>query len=400
MLRPWRTPEAVWAIAGAAVLVATGLVAPLAAAHAVAEGTDVYLFLAGMMVLSELARREGLFDVLASLAVRLASGSGQRLFALVYAIGIGVTALMSNDATAVVLTPAVCAVAKKAGARPLPYLLACAFIANAASFVLPISNPANLVVFGDQLPALGAWVAQFAAPSVAAIAGTYMVLRLAFRQDLARPIETSSTGTALTATGWIVVAAIVAVVVVLMVASAFGRPLGAPTFVATALAATAVWLRKRESPRAVLGGVAWSVLGLVAGLFVLVEALAASGVVGALASALRSLASRSLESAAWGASTAVALASNAVNNLPAGLLAGSVMRLAEMPAPVRAAVAIGIDLGPNLAVTGSLATILWLIAIRRAGEQVSAWQFLRIGVFAMPVALGLALATLMLQARL
>jgi len=122
--------------------------------RAIGKGTDIYLFLAGMMLLAELARREAVFDWLAGLAVRAARGSPPRLFMLVYAVGILVTVFLSNDATAVVLTPAVYAVVKKARTTALPYLLSCAFIANAASFVLPISNPANLVVYGKQLPSL------------------------------------------------------------------------------------------------------------------------------------------------------------------------------------------------------------------------------------------------------
>src|SRR5437879_12331315 len=133
------------------------------------KGIDVYLFLTGMMLIAELARQEGLFDWLAALAVEHARGSPQRLFALVYAVGTIVTVFLSNDATAVVLTPAVYAATRAAGAAPLPYLFACAFIANAASFALPISNPANLVVFGERMPHLADWLRQFTLPSVAAI---------------------------------------------------------------------------------------------------------------------------------------------------------------------------------------------------------------------------------------
>ena len=104
--RPWGLPEVVWAVAGAAVLVLGSLVSWTQARAAVFEGTDVYLFLAGMMLLAELARTEGLFDWVAALAVRWARGAPSRLFGLVYLVGIVVTALLSNDATAVVLTPA------------------------------------------------------------------------------------------------------------------------------------------------------------------------------------------------------------------------------------------------------------------------------------------------------
>jgi arsenical pump membrane protein len=137
---------------GAALLVVTGLLSISAAAAGVGKGTDVYLFLTGMMLLAELARNEGVFDWLAGLAVRTARGSRTRLFTLVYLVGTLVTVFLSNDATAVVLTPAVYAAVKRARVSALPYLFVCAFIANAASFVLPISNPANLVVYGRISP--------------------------------------------------------------------------------------------------------------------------------------------------------------------------------------------------------------------------------------------------------
>src|SRR5580658_11312228 len=185
IVRPFRLPEAIWAVAGAILLVAFGLLPWTDAWSGIRKGLDVYCFLAGMMLIAEVARQEGLFDWLAALAVALARGSPQRLFALVYAVGTAVTVLLSNDATAVVLTPAVYAATRAAGAAPLPYLLACAFIANAASFVLPISNPANLVVFGERMPHLIEWLRQFALPSIASIVVTYLALRLMLRRALA-----------------------------------------------------------------------------------------------------------------------------------------------------------------------------------------------------------------------
>src|SRR5665213_2946651 len=152
VIRPLRLPEYVWAVLGAAGLIALGLLPWRNAVDAAAKGMDVYLFLIGMMLLAEVARQEGLFDWLAALAIRYARGSARRLFLIIYAVGTGVTVLLSNDATAVVLTPAVYAAATAARVEPLPYLYICAFIANAASFVLPISNPANLVIFGTHIP--------------------------------------------------------------------------------------------------------------------------------------------------------------------------------------------------------------------------------------------------------
>jgi arsenical pump membrane protein len=176
--RPFAWPEAVWAVLGAVLLVVLGLIGPADAWAGVAKGIDVYLFLIGMMLLSELARQEGLFDWLASIATGHAKGSPRRLFVLIYAVGILVTAFLSNDATAVVLTPAVYAACKAARVRdPMPYLLICAFIANAASFVLPISNPANLVIFGGgEMPPLTRWLATFGLPSIVAIIVTFLAL--------------------------------------------------------------------------------------------------------------------------------------------------------------------------------------------------------------------------------
>src|SRR6202162_6117947 len=186
IIRPWRLPEAIWAVLGAAALVAFGLLPWRDTLAGVGKGLAVYLFLAGMMLLAELARQEGLFDWLAAFAVEHARGSSQRLFILVYAVGTLVTVLLSNDPTAVVLTPAVYAAARKAGATPLPYLLVCAFIANAASFVLPISNPANLVIFDGRMPQLVEWLGQFAFPSLVAIIVTYAALRITQQSALVR----------------------------------------------------------------------------------------------------------------------------------------------------------------------------------------------------------------------
>ena len=96
--------------------------------------------------------------------------------------------------------------------------------------------------------------------------------------------------------------------------------------------------------------------------------------------------------APWIAGALLAFGSNLVNNLPAGLLAGRVAELAQMNESMRAALLIGVDLGPNLSVTGSLATILWLTQLRREGFAVGAWTFLRLGAIVMPPALLLALA--------
>ena len=394
IFRPWRLPEAVWAILGAAALVGLGLFPYRDALQAVAKGTDVYLFLIGMMLVAELARREGLFDWMAAHAARAARGSAKRLFALIYGVGIIVTVLLSNDATAVVLTPAVYAAAKAARAEPLPYLFICAFIANAASFVLPISNPANLVIFRDQVPPLLEWLGRFTVPSILAIAATYVALLLTQRHALGQDINRDVEAPTLATGGRIVAWGIAAMTVALIAVSAFGMKLGLPTFLAGAVTGIVVLVRKGDLPWATLKDISWGVLPLVAGLFVLVEAVETTGLLRTVTESLQQAANHSANETAWATGLIVAFASNLMNNLPVGLLAGSAVNAAHVPQAVSSAILIGVDLGPNLSVTGSLATILWLVALRREGVEVSAWRFLKLGMVVMPPALILALASL------
>lgn len=303
------------------------------------------------------------------------------------------TIFLSNDATAVVLTPAVYAAARRAGAPPLPYLLVCAFIANAASFVLPISNPANLVVFGSQMPVLRSWIAEFGIASVVSIVTTYAILYLTQRKLLSGRIATRVSQPSLTGSARIVAGAIWVAAIALLIASTLGWQLGFPTFLAGVGAWIGVSVIKREAPWRVLGKVSWSVLPLVAGLFVLVAGVEQTGVLKSLTEFLSSSARQSPHETALLAGTAVAFACNAINNLPMGLLASTVAQSAQLPAQVTGAVLIGVDLGPNLSVTGSLATILWLVAIRREGEDVSAWKFLAVGSLVMPLPLLASLAS-------
>jgi arsenical pump membrane protein len=398
IIRPFKWPEAVWAVAGAALIVGLGLLPLEAVGKAVAAGTDVYLFLIGMMLLSETARREGLFDRVAAMAVNRAQQSPQRLFALVYGVGVVVTAFLSNDATAVVLTPAVYVAAKKAKLEPLPYLFICALVANAASFILPISNPANIVLYGDHTPPLGAWMARFTLASILSVAATYIALRLVMRSRLAARCESDVALPPMSPGAWTALAGIGAAALMLLTVSALDRHLGMPTFIMGVLTMAIVLIRKGASPLPILKGVSWSVLPLVAGLFILVNALAATGVIAALANLLAQSVKTDSVQAAWGAGGLIAVASNVISNLPAGLIASSTIAAAHPPQTVIDALLIGIDLGPNFSVTGSLATILWLTAIRREGENVGFWDFLKVGFLTTPVALGAALAARLLIA--
>jgi arsenical pump membrane protein len=259
--------------------------------------------------------------------------------------------------------------------------------------VLPISNPANLVVFGARMPHLAEWLRLFALPSLAAIIVTYLVLRLSQRRALAEEnIERSVPKPRLGHGGKLTAIGITAIGIVLVTASALDVQLGLPTFICGLVTAAAVLALSRQSPWPVVKGISWSVLPLVAGLFVMVQALERTGAIRELLAVLHDAIDRSPTTAAWATGLVTALADNIANNLPVGLVAGSVAGSDHLPPSVVSAILIGVDLGPNLSITGSLATILWLVALRREKIEITAWRFLLIGALVMPPALVAALA--------
>ncbi len=391
LVRPRGIAEVYWIGAGALLLVVLQLVPLGLAGHAIAAGTDVYLFLTGMMLLSELARFYGVFDWLAEVAVEHARGSRTRLFTLIYAVGTVVTIFMSNDATAVVLTPAVFSAVRKSKAEPLPYLFACALIANAASFVLPISNPANLVVFRTRMPSLAHWLAAFTLPSVFSIAATYIVLRWYFRRELSGAMADGDGIGRLNPSGKLVFIGIWIVAGILLAASALNKDLGLPACLSALIVAGVVLVKTQTNPMRIVRDISWSVLPLVAGLFVLMDAIVSIGALRYTAAALAWAEKLPSVLGAMLTGAVVGVGNNLINNLPLGLIAGSTLNSQHVQGVIENAVLIGVDLGPNLSVTGSLATILWLIALRREGLHVSFGTFLKVGVIAMPVALALAL---------
>jgi arsenical pump membrane protein len=180
----------------------------------------------------------------------------------------------------------------------------------------------------------------------------------------------------------------------LLVVSALGRDLGLPTFIAGAATLIVVISLRGSQTLAVLKHISWGVLPLVAGLFVFVEALDRVGVLTFVSDRLRSGAQDAPVLTAWTGALITAFGSNIANNLPVGLLSGAAIQIDSPPPLITDAILIGVDLGPNLSVTGSLATILWLVALRREGEHVSALEFLKLGVLIMPVSLVLAIAAL------
>jgi arsenical pump membrane protein len=265
---------------------------------------------------------------------------------------------------------------------------------------VPISNPANLVVFHTGMPPLGQWLASFGVPSLISIVSTYAIMRWIFRRQLRASIEHTIASEPLTGDGKLVLASLAAMVVVLLTASALKMDLGLPTCIAALIVTATVSIKSRINPLPLVRAISWSTLVLVAGLFILVDAIESTGFMRLTQSWLTWVQTLAPAYGALVVGFIVGLANNLVNNLPLGLIAGSVLATAHVKGLIANAVLIGVDLGPNFSVTGSLATILWLLALRKEKLNVTFWGFLQVGVIAMPFALFLSIGGAILMALL
>jgi arsenical pump membrane protein len=216
---------------------------------------------------------------------------------------------------------------------------------------------------------------------------------------LRTPIEANIATSPLSSTGRVASIGIGLTALVLMGASMLQIPLGLPTFITGVCTFAVVIFIKRKAPWPLLRDISWSVLPLVAGLFILVESLDRIGFIKLTSGWANDALVSGGKASALGIGALVAFLCNLMNNLPAGLIAALTLQNVQDSPLLRSATLVGVDLGPNLSITGSLATILWLTALRREGEAVSAWQFFKLGLLLMPLALIPALASLLLLNR-
>jgi arsenical pump membrane protein len=398
--RPWRLTEAYAALLGAGGMVLVGLVSPGGAVSDVAGHWNVLLFFVGLTGAAAVAERSGLFDALAGTSARLSAGSPRRLLVAVVAAGAIVAAFLSNDAAALVLTPVVYVLVSRFGLAPLPYVLACTFVADAASIALPVSNPVNVIV-SDRLGVGAASLVPVLLPAAfAAVLALLGCLFVIYRRELPgrAPIAPPATSWA----SWngvprpLLVAFGIAVGA-FAVASAMDLPLG-PTMAAVWLLLLGVeWTGRR--PDRPLDGIGWSLLIFVASMGILVDGLSSSGITAWLAQVVLGQVRDSPAAVMVVTAFAAAVGSNLVNNLPAAFVFADAVHGAGLTAASAHAAAIGTiigaDLGPNLTPVGSVATLLWFVLLRQRGLQVSTWSYIRIGLIVTPVtilaALGVAL---------
>lgn len=387
--RPRRLDEAVAAAIGAVAMLLAGVVSLDQAIAALVTQWNLFLFFLGLMLVSGLADAAGFFDAAGALAIGAARGSGRLLLLSVFGVGAVITAFLSNDATALILTPVVYAVATRLRLAPLPYLFATTFVADTASMTLPVSNPINILVTGRANIGLAPYAWHLLPASALAIALNTALFLVVFRRETSRRFDADWRAALaeamqdrqlfrLTSVGLAVVAA------AYLGASALRLPLGAVAVAgAFGLAVLALLARNLQVDR-VRAHVGLSLFVYVAGLLVVVRGIEVAGLTTAAVGWLTALPHSSLGAVASGVVSA-AIGANLINNVPATLvlLSGPSGR----PLPFLAGVLAGADLGPNLTPVGSLSTMLWLIIVRRHGVEVSSIQYLKLGVLVTPLLL-------------
>ena len=406
-----RAPEAVVALAGAALLIALGVLTPDDALDEAQAIGPTLVVLASLLVLGEGCEKAGLFDALAARLAAGARGSAPRLLTLVVAAAAAVTAVLGLDATVVLLTPAAFAAAAKARLAGRPHVYACAHLANSASLLLPISNLTNLLAFRATELSFARFAVLMALPWAVAIAIEWGALRWVFRRDLEAPGRTPAgpipplaaaplAVLALTLAGFVVAgplgldaawpaAAGALLMTGVTVASAGAEARGSRAATARGRSARGeaaagrgdgtAKARRAAAVRDMARAVDLRLLGFVLGLGLIVRALADHGLGDLVTDVLPD--GHGLL-ALLGATALAALLANVLNNVPA-LLVLLPAAAAAGPETVLA-VLIGVNAGPNLTYTGSLATLLWRGALRDRGHEPDHGEFHRLGALTVP----------------
>ena len=389
VVRPPYVSEAIAAGAGAVLLVAVGAIGLSGAGDALRALGPTVGFLAAMLLIAEGCRREGLFDVMGAVMARGSGGSPRRLLAFVFVIAAAITAVLSLDATIVLLTPVVFATAARMRISAKPQVYACAHLANSASLLLPVSNLTNLLAFHASHLSFLRFAALMVLPTIGAVAVEWVVFRRFFDGDLNRPRH-PSTGPERPELPRLAVAVLVCTLAGFALSSVVGI---APVWFATA-GAIAITLpalaRKSVTPPALVRAAEPGFLIFVLGLGVIVQAASANG----LDSAVRAILPTGGSLPDLLAIAALsAIFANLVNNLPATLMLIPVAATAAGPGPVLATL-IGVNVGPNLTYVGSLATLLWRRVLRAEDADAELGEFLRLGALTVPA--GLVAATVLL----
>ncbi|CAN5518036.1 ArsB/NhaD family transporter [soil metagenome] len=385
--RPRGWPEAMAAVPAAALLLAVGAVSVDDALAETERLLPVVAFLAAVLVLAKLCDDEGLFESFGAMMARASAGSPPKLLRQVFLLASATTAVLSLDATVVLLTPVVLSTAATLKVPARPHAYATAHLSNTASLLLPVSNLTNLLAFAVLDMSFVQFTLLMAAPWLVAIAAEYVGLRWVFRRDLTPVEHTEPVGKPE------MPVFVMAVLGLTLAGFAVTSFLGVDPVWAALAGVIGLGARGLAQHKSSLRGIAESAnipfLAFVLALGVVVAAVMDSGLESAMTHVLPQ--GTGLSALLAYAAVAAVLA-NLVNNLPAvlvllPLVAGS------GPAAVLA-VLIGVNIGPNLTYVGSLSNLLWRRVLSSRGTRTDAVEFSLLGLLTVPATLVLAVLAL------
>lgn len=404
--RPKGLPEWAAALGGGAAMILIGIVPFGQAGGVLVDNLNVFGFFLGLMTISALAETAGFFDALARVAARLSNGSAARLLLNVMLIGVLITTFLTNDATALILTPLVYALVVKLRLSALPYMFGCTFIADTASFILPVSNPINVLVLTAFPRDLWSYLGHLLIPALLVCAANIAIFLWIFRAEIGRNFDMSlmqhADGEDKTRSGYFrfVVASLGGIALVYLLASAFRWPLafvsigGSMWLLAGGVVARrVVWSKLSKE-------ISWPIFGFIAGMLVLVQGIENLGLTEGFGRWLVSLSGGTTLGTSISSVVGAAVGSNAINNVPMALVLISSIHSAIPVGHIQDVFVygtiVGADLGPNITTVGSLATMLWLVILRRKGLEVSPFEYFRLGIVVTPILLIIAIVSLWL----
>jgi arsenical pump membrane protein len=397
MLRPWKVSEAITALTGAGLLLLLGLLSPKDALVTLLRDWNTFFFFLGMMSLAALAETAGLFDWLAVQAARLSGSSSRHLFFNTFLLGSLISMLLSNDATALILTPIVYSLVTRLRLPVLPYLFACTFIADSASFLLPVSNPINILVTSQYPLHLLTFLRLLFLPSLLVIginAGVFYFLyrrQLHGRFDIKRLPALQETVKHPTYFRYTCIVVIL-VATAYVIAAAIQFPLSLVALGGALLLLFGALYWKQTTLSSTARQISWPIFGFIAGMFLVVQALETTGLTAQFGQLLLRLSGGTSFGAIMVGTLGSALGTNLINNVPMAVLMTSSLHSIQLaPLAIQqgflAATIFGCDLGPNLTTVGSLATILWLLILRQRNIEVSGLDYFKVGILVTPLML-------------
>jgi len=384
IVRPRGLPEIVVAGPAAVLAVAIDVVTPAQAWSEITALAPTVGFLAAILVLAHLADAAGVFAWVAGILTRDGTRGPVHLLAAVFAVASVTTAVLSLDATVVLLTPVVIRAARTLGLPVRPHAYATVHLSNSASTLLPVSNLTNLIAFAATGLTFVHFTAVMALPWVVTIALEWAVFRVFFRRDLTPPDPVDAPAPSSESRPAPVAA--LAVLAATLVGFTIGGLVGiAPGWVAAAgaLVLAVPALRDgRTTPRRMLFAADLWFCAFVLALGVVVAGVAA----GPIGDWLGGLLPDDADLAGMlTVAVVAAVVANLLNNLPATLLLLPVLG-PSAPTGLVLALLIGVNLGPNLTYVGSLATMLWRRVTATGGCRPELGTFTKLGLATTPLA--------------